>query len=105
MYTCCMSYLNYNAILIYLALMNIACFFAIGIDKHQAKNHRRRIPEAALLISAGIGGSVGCLIGMRAFHHKTRKFKFKFGVPAILFVQATLVLCAAGIAVFTSPTL
>ena len=34
-----------------------------------------------------IGGSVGAILGMRFFHHKTRKAKFAIGVPVILLVQ------------------
>ena len=79
-------------ILIYLFIINIIAFAAYGIDKNRAVRHRYRISEATLLILALIGGSVGALAGMYIFHHKTRKPKFRFGVPAILMLQIALFL-------------
>lgn len=36
------------------------------------------------------GGSVGALLGMHLFHHKTRKKKFTIGVPLMLAAQILL---------------
>ena len=77
-------------ILIYLIIVNAAAFLVYGIDKHKAEAHTYRIPEASLLLLAVIGGSAGALIGMRVFHHKTRKRKFSIGVPVILCAQLIL---------------
>lgn len=77
-----------KAILIYLLFINIAAFAMFGIDKWKAKNRKYRIPEAALLLSAALGGSVGAICGMDFFHHKTLHRRFKVGLPLILFVQA-----------------
>lgn len=59
-------------------------------DKLRAKKHRWRIPEATLLAVAASGGSLGSLLGMYAFRHKTRKPKFYIGIPAMLAVQILL---------------
>ena len=59
----------------------------IGADKQKARRNAWRIPEKTLILSAVIGGSVGAILGMRFFHHKTRKAKFAIGVPVILLVQ------------------
>ena len=77
-----------KAVLIYLFLINLTAFSIYGIDKYKAKHRQWRIPEATLLLSAALGGSVGALLGMRLFHHKTKKPRFFIGVPAILLLQA-----------------
>ncbi|MCD8094986.1 MAG: DUF1294 domain-containing protein [Ruminococcus sp.] len=69
---------------IYLAitiLMSIVAFSAFGIDKQKAKKDAWRIPEATLLCLSLCGGSVGAMLGMAVFHHKTKKLKFKIFVP------------------------
>ncbi|MBO4589203.1 MAG: DUF1294 domain-containing protein [Bacteroidales bacterium] len=75
----------------YLVAINVVTFFVYGIDKWKAKRSRWRIPEAALLMLAAIGGSVGALLGMYVWHHKTLHKKFKYGVPLILIAQVAVV--------------
>lgn len=74
----------------YLLIMNAISFLLMLADKLRAKKHRWRIPEATLMLSAALGGSIGCLLGMYAIRHKTRKPKFYIGVPAILAAQVWL---------------
>jgi uncharacterized membrane protein YsdA (DUF1294 family) len=57
------------------------------IDKQKAKKKKWRIPEATLMSFAAIGGSIGALMGMYTFHHKTLHKKFTLGIPAILLLQ------------------
>jgi uncharacterized membrane protein YsdA (DUF1294 family) len=78
--------------------MNLVGFAMMGIDKRKAVNKLWRIPESTLFIVAIIGGSIGSIIGMRIFHHKTRKWYFVYGMPFILILQILVV-----IAVFKSP--
>ena len=73
--------------LLYLLLINAVSFVLMLQDKSNARNHRRRIPERTLIGSALLGGSVGALLGMYTFRHKTRHLKFTIGVPAILIAQ------------------
>lgn len=80
-------------ILIYLQLVNLAAFAAMGIDKFKAKTGRWRIPEAVLMTLAVIGGSIGAIAGMYLFRHKTRKHKFSIGLPAILVLQVLFFVC------------
>ena len=75
-------------IIYYLIGINVLTFLAFGLDKWKARRDRWRIPEATLLLLAVLGGSVGALLGMRLFHHKTKKPRFFIGVPAILLLQA-----------------
>lgn len=76
--------------LIYLAVINVVTFFMYGIDKWKAKRSKWRISEAALLLMAVIGGSIGAWLGMRVWHHKTLHKKFRYGIPLILIVQLAL---------------
>mgnify|MGYP004520458429 FL=1 len=79
-----------NILFVYLIIINIIAFGMYGIDKQKAIKKQWRIPEAQLLAVAAIGGSAGALLGMQFFHHKTRKWKFRLGVPMILAVQLIL---------------
>lgn len=83
----------FYVILIYLQLVNLTAFAAFGVDKWKARRNRWRIPEAALMTLAVIGGSIGALAGMYLFRHKTRHHKFTIGVPAILILQVGFCLC------------
>lgn len=79
-----------TVILIYLFLANLTGFAMMGMDKRKAKKNQWRIPEKNLFLAALLGGSVGTLAGMYAFHHKTRHWYFVIGMPAILILQAGL---------------
>jgi len=69
----------------------------MGIDKRKAIKRTFRIPEATLFIIALIGGSIGSILGMQVFRHKTRHWYFVFGMPVILVIQiALLVLLLIG---------
>ena len=75
---------------IYLAAINLVGFGSMGLDKRRAKRGKWRIPEARLFLYAILGGSVGSVAGMWIFHHKTRHWYFKYGMPLILVLQAAL---------------
>lgn len=77
-------------ILFYLLAVNLLTFISYGIDKWKARHNRWRIPEATLLLLAALGGSIGALLAMKVFRHKTQHKKFRFGVPAILLVQMAI---------------
>ena len=76
--------------IIYLIIINIIAFFAMFIDKRKAKYGKWRIKEHTLFILALIGGSVGAIIGMYTFRHKTKKARFFIGFPVILIVEVLL---------------
>ena len=75
---------------IYLILVNAIAFLLMLIDKQKAKKKKWRIPQATLMGSAAIGGSIGALAGMYTFRHKTKHPKFTIGVPVILVLQLIL---------------
>ena len=93
-----------NALLYYLIVINVVTFLVYGIDKWRSTSGRLlptgrkkakqgcwRISEATLLILAVIGGSIGALLGMQVWHHKTMHKKFKYGLPLILLGQIALI--------------
>ena len=63
-------------ILIYIIIINITAFTFFGADKLKAKTHQWRIPEKTLLGLCLIGGFLGGFLGMKFFHHKTRRWYF-----------------------------
>ncbi len=79
-------------IIIYLIAINLIAFFAMFIDKKKAEKGRWRIKESTLLILALIGGSIGAILGMYIFHHKTQKARFYIGIPIIIVLQILLII-------------
>ena len=75
---------------IYLVLINLSAFILMGIDKYKAIHHRWRISEQILFLPAILGGSLGALLGMWIFWHKTRKKAFAVGLPVLLILHLLL---------------
>mgnify|MGYP002681396795 FL=1 len=75
---------------LYLILLNLLGFILMGMDKRRAIRHAWRIPEAHLFGCAILGGSLGSILGMYTFRHKTKHWYFVFGMPAILLMQVIL---------------
>ena len=80
---------------LYLLIINLITFLVFGLDKWKAKRKEkkesvRRVPEKTLFLLSALGGSVGALLGMKAFHHKTLHKTFRFGIPAILLLQIVI---------------
>lgn len=79
-----------TCLLVYLFIINAVAFLLMLIDKYKAKKNLWRIPEATLMMTAALGGSIGALAGMYAVRHKTRHIKFTLGIPLILAAQILL---------------
>lgn len=79
-------------IYLYLVIINIIGFLSMYIDKRKAKKHEWRISENTLILIALIGGSVGSLIGMNIFKHKTKHIKFSIGIPLIILLQLVFIM-------------
>ena len=77
-------------VLLILAAVNLLAFALYGVDKVKAKKGAWRIPEATLLLVALLGGSVGALLRMEVFRHKTRHLKFRILVPLFLILHIAL---------------
>ena len=67
--------------------MNLLAFVLMASDKKKAKSGAWRVPEKVLFLSAILGGSIGAIVGMQVFRHKTKHWYFKYGMPAILILQ------------------
>lgn len=76
-----------QSFIIYLIIINIITFLAMWLDKTKAKKGKWRISETTLLILGILGGSIGGMIGMYTFRHKTKKKRFTIGMPAILIIE------------------
>ena len=92
--------LIWQADLAFIGVMTLVGLSAMWLDKGIARRNgervlrgkkpRRRIPERTLFLIAALGGSIGVLLGMYLFRHKTKHRSFVFGVPGILALQAGL---------------
>ena len=80
---------------IWLIIINIITFVVFGIDKKKAIDGKFRISELTLFLLSILGGSLGGLAAMYTFHHKTKKWYFKFGIPLILIAQVLLIIFIA----------
>ena len=74
-------------ILIYIIVINLLTFIIMWWDKHEAKMGDWRVSEKFLFVLVILGGSIGGIAGMYVFRHKTKKWYFKYGFPAILIVE------------------
>ena len=81
---------------IYLLIVNALGFILMLVDKIKAKKNLWRIPEKVLFLAAILGGSVGSLLGMYLFRHKTKHFSFILGMPLILASQIVAVVLIMG---------
>ena len=79
-------------IIVYFLGVNLAGFIVFAIDKSRARRNAWRTPEATLFLFAIFGGSIGSLLGMYTFRHKTQKPKFYIGIPVILGIQILIIL-------------
>ena len=85
-------------LLYYLLIINAAGFALMLVDKWKAKKNRWRVRESTLLLVAALGGSVGSLLGMYLFRHKTLHLKFTLGIPLILAAQCFVVVLVMALA-------
>lgn len=83
---------SFDIIILYAVAVNVVSFIMMGVDKRRAIKRAWRIPESTLFVLAIIGGSIGSIIGMHLFHHKTRHWYFLYGMPVILALQVMLIL-------------
>lgn len=60
----------------YLIGINLVTFIIYGLDKYSAVHKKYRVSEKSLFLLSILGGPVGAILGMKCFHHKTRKLLF-----------------------------
>ena len=83
----------------YLLIINALGFLLMLVDKWKARKNRWRVRESTLLLIAALGGSVGSLLGMYLFRHKTLHLKFTVGIPLILAAQCFIVVLVMALGV------
>ena len=81
---------GWTVLLVWLAVINLLTFIVYGADKRRSRKGKWRVPEKTLFLLPLLGGSIGALLGMRVFHHKTKHWYFVWGIPAILLAQIAL---------------
>lgn len=74
--------------ILYLTAVNLAAFLLFAADKKRAKEKKRRISEKTLFAISLLGGSLGGLLAMQIFRHKTKHLSFLVGIPACLIANA-----------------
>ena len=89
-----------EALMYFCIVINIITFLVFGYDKWQAKNNKKRVSEFHLLLLTAIGGTIGGLLGMNFFKHKTNKFSFILSFYTIMILQ--IILLYFGIQMFKS---
>ena len=87
-----LSLINWKYVVIYLLVINIIGFLAMGLDKLKAKKDWWRIPEGTLMMICLLGGGIGTIAGMYKFRHKTKKLKFTVGMPTILISEIVFII-------------
>lgn len=79
-------------LLLWLIFVNLLALVLFGLDKHRARHRQWRIPEAVLFLVALLGGSLGAVVGMDLFRHKTQRKAFHRGLPILFFLHIILFL-------------
>lgn len=82
---------SFNLIIGYFIAINLVAFFIFGLDKSRSQQTgARRIREGTLWLSMLLGGSLGALLAMHLFRHKTKKISFQAVAAIILALQIWL---------------
>ncbi|MDD2488643.1 MAG: DUF1294 domain-containing protein [Bacteroidales bacterium] len=75
-----------NPFTIYLITINLISILTFSIDKSQAKNNKRRVPEKILHFLELIGGVFGIMVFMYVIHHKSSKWQYYIITYIILII-------------------
>lgn len=85
-----MDYFKVEYLAYYLIGINVVTYLFFGIDKAKATKKKWRIPEKYLFLFTFLGGTIGAIVGMKQFHHKTQKSEFKNVIFIIVIVQIAI---------------
>ena len=80
-----------KVLLVSFLIINLIVFLLAGYDKHQARKNKQRVPENTLFFLEAIGGTIGLLLAMLLFRHKTSKTSFILKFSGICLIQIFLV--------------
>ena len=76
----------------YIIFINIITFILFAIDKLKAIKEKSRVRNKTLFTLAILGGSIGAFLGMYTFHHKTKTWYYKYGIPLIIILQMIIII-------------
>lgn len=79
-----------EVLLVSFLVINCIAFILAGYDKYLAFKNRYRIPENTLFLLAALGGSLGLLLAMLFFRHKTSKTSFIVKFSGIFLIQIVI---------------
>lgn len=81
-------------IIIIFVIINLTTLITFRLDKNRATNgeNENRVPESLLIKLGVFGGSIGGLIGIFHYRHKSQKNKFKFLFPSFLILHVSIVI-------------
>lgn len=68
---------------IYFIIINLVGYIIMAVDKRKSIRNKWRIKEKTLFAISLVGGALGMMLGMRNFHHKTKKTMFRIGIPIL----------------------
>ena len=85
--------------LIWIGVMSVWAFAAMGYDKRQAKKKRQRVSGKKLMGSSILGGGIGAYFGMQMFRHKTRHTSFRIGFLILAIAYGVLILYLLGVTI------
>jgi len=74
-----------------LVAVNVVAFVLVGVDKKRSAYDERRVPEVYLFFIAIFFSTLGVLVGMYYFRHKTRKIYFPVGLGLLMIEQGLLI--------------
>lgn len=77
-------------LLYYIFVINLYGILIMYYDKRKSIKKQWRTPESKLFLISFILGSLGVLLGMYLFRHKTKHMKFTLGIPLIFVIQLYL---------------
>lgn len=80
-----------SILIIYLLSISVVAFYLFARDKKLASRQQWRIPESRLLLVSLFGGSVGSVLAMLMFRHKTSKPSFLLKFVFVVIAQVALV--------------
>ena len=81
-------------ILSLLILLNLVGFVLVGQDKARSVVQGERFPEVYFFFLSVFFASLGVLLGMYVFRHKTQKLYFPLGIGLLLLEQILLIYLA-----------
>jgi uncharacterized membrane protein YsdA (DUF1294 family) len=81
----------FDPIAAWVIAVTVVTFLTYGYDKAIAGSGRTRVPERVLLALTFAGGTVGALVAMPLFHHKTVKGEFRLRFWLVVAVQIVVI--------------